>query len=291
MIDLSPLPTPMVVETLDYEAILSGRVTEFKSLWEAVRTANPGLNLPQYDVQMLETDPAMILLQEASYDELRLRARVNDAARANLLRYAASADLDHVAADHGVTRLVGETDAWLRERIILADQAKSCGGPEEWYKFHARSASVDVRDVAVFRPGLGPQIEVAVLSRIGDGTPSGALLTAVSSALNAVGVKVINDILSVTAAVKTTVNISAQIWLLPDTPMSVFSGLESVLRAAHSTEGGLGFDLNLSWLISRLSVPGVSKVAITSPTGNVVIDDHGAVALGTVALTYMGVSR
>ncbi|KAB1086489.1 baseplate J protein [Neorhizobium galegae] len=291
MVDLSTLPTPQVIQALDYEALVTRQKEMFQTLWTAVRAANPDLDLPQYDVAMLQTDPVMIVIQANAYRELGERARINDAARANLLGYATGSDLDAVAADHGVTRLTGESDKALRERIVLADQGRSTAGPEEWYEFHARSVDADIRDVAVYRTGTGPELEIAVLTTSGGGTPTTELLAEITAAVDNPAVRSINDIVTVVPAVKTTVNVAAEIWLLPEAPMAVFEGLSAGLATALAAEGGIGFDVNKSWLVSRLSPGGVSKVNLTAPANDVIMDNFSAAALGTVSLTFMGRSR
>ncbi len=214
-INLATLPRPQVIEELDFEAIVTRQKEKFQELWAAVKASNPELDLPDYNVAMLETDPVTILIEAESYQELMLRARVNDAARANLLAFSAGSDLDHLAADHGVTRLVGERDAGLRERIILKDQGNSAAGPEEWYASHARSVSTDVKDAAVYRPGAGPEVAVAVLSVSNGGVPSPALLNEVLAKVSAPAVRSVNDIVTVVAATSTIVNVTADVWLLP----------------------------------------------------------------------------
>lgn len=291
MVDLSLLPRPQIVEDLDYEAIVARKIATFKQLWAAVRTSNPSLNLPDYDVEVLETDPVKVVIEADAYDELLLRARVNGAARANLLAYSTGTDLDNLAADHGVTRLTGETDTALRERIVLADQGQSCAGPEEWYKFHARTVSSDIRDVSVYRPGTGPEVEIAILTISNGGVPTQALLDQVYAHLNQNGIRGFNDVLSVVAAVRQTVNVVADIWLLPNTPPAIFDGLESGLRAALAAEGGIGFDLNASWIIAKLAVAGVAKVNLVSPSSDVVMSDFAAATFGTITLQNKGVSR
>ena len=90
------------------------------------------------------------MLEAAAYRETLLRARVNDAARANLLSFAATTDLDHLAGFYDVVRLDGETDAALRERVVLAIQGRSAAGPEERYAAVARAR----RRAHRRRPGL-----------------------------------------------------------------------------------------------------------------------------------------
>jgi phage-related baseplate assembly protein len=158
VIDLSQLPAPDIVETLDYEALLQEYYAEF--------TAKD----PSYDA-LLESDPAMILLQVAAYREIWLRNRINEAAKANLLAYAMGSDLDQKAAGYGVSRLIGEDDERLRYRCQISLEGYSTAGSVGAYIFHALSASVKVKSVDVRRPTPGV-VAVTVLSIEGEGTPS-----------------------------------------------------------------------------------------------------------------------
>lgn len=290
-VDLTTLPAPDVVEVLDFDAMLQRRIDLFQAQWAAVRAAYPDAGLPDYDVSLLETDPAKIIFRVEAYAEYVLRARGNDIAKANLLAFAFGADLDHIAADHGVTRLDGELDDRLKARIILADQGKSCAGPEEWYKFHAMSVSTDVADVAVYRPGTGPEIAVAILSVSNGGVASDALLADVLAKLTEGGIRGFNDVISVVRAVKEVVNVAADIWLLPDTPIAVFDGLSTMLQNAWAAEGGIGFDMLRNWLQARLMPAGVYKADVTLPAVDKVASDASAFALGTMTLTFKGVDR
>ncbi len=290
-VDLSSLPVPVVIEDLDFEAVVARQKAKFQEIWTAVRLSNPELALPEYDVSMLETDPVTVIIEAESYREVLLRARVNDAARSNLLKFSVGPDLDHLAADHGVARLADETDAALRSRVVLADQGRSSAGPEEWYKYHARSASPAVRDAAVYRRGAGPEIEVAILAQNDGGVPSAALLATVEAVVTSSSVRSINDIVTVVAGTKMVLDVAADIWLLPETPVAVFEGLETRLRLALDSEGGFGFDINESWLKAKLMAPGVANVVIGTPAGDMVMADNAAATFGAVTLTLKGRSR
>jgi phage-related baseplate assembly protein len=290
-IDLSSLPAPTIIEVVDYEVILARKVTTFQTLWEAVRAANPSLNLPTYDVQMLETDPVKIVLEADAFDEMVLRQRVNDAAKANLLAFATGTDLDNLVAIEGVVRMDGESDDRLKTRFILREQGSSAAGTEEWYKYWAMSADIRVKDVAVYRPGTDPNITIAILSTEAGGIPSQGLLDAVYAQVNSDDIRGLNDIVAVISATSSTVNVAGQVWLLPTAPQSVFDGLEAGLRAAQITEGGIGFDINKSWIIAKIMVPGVAKFNLTDPTTDDVVDPNNAATIGTVNLQYVGRSR
>ncbi len=93
MIDISKLPAPQIIEELDYETILSSMQEKLTEL------------LPEWTAEELESDPANKILEVAAYREMLMRQRVNEAARACMLAFAAGTDLDNLAANFGVERL------------------------------------------------------------------------------------------------------------------------------------------------------------------------------------------
>ena len=152
-IDLSVLPPPELVEALSFEAILAEMLADFK--------AREG------DAILLESDPAVKLLEVAAYRELLLRTDINERARQCLLAFAAAANLEHLGAFYGVVRAlldvgdeaaipprppVFETDASLRSRIQLAPEALSVAGPKGAYVFHALSAGREIAEMKIEAP-------------------------------------------------------------------------------------------------------------------------------------------
>ena len=99
-IDLAALPDPQVVEQLDFEQILAERKAYAISLWPAAEQAEIAARLA------LESEPLTKLLEENAYRELVWRQRVNDGARALMLAFATGTDLDQLAANVNLTRLV-----------------------------------------------------------------------------------------------------------------------------------------------------------------------------------------
>ena len=158
VINLSKLPAPKVIEKLDYEKLLQEYYQDFFSKDES------------YDA-LLESDPAMAILQAGAYREMLLRQRINESAKANLLAYATGSDLDQKAASYGVSRLEAESDDRLRYRCQLSLEGYSTAGPVGAYIFHALSASAKVKSVAVESPQAG-EVLVTVLSTEGNGIPS-----------------------------------------------------------------------------------------------------------------------
>lgn len=296
-INLSQLPPPDVVETLSYEAILSGHQQRLISLYPAAEQSAIAA------VLALESEPLTKLLEEMSYTELTLRARINSAARAVMLSSAMSADLDNLAALYGVVRLVTdpgnpsarppvpptyETDSNLRIRTQLAVDGFSTAGPVAAYRFHALSASGDVKDIAVDSPTPG-QVRVAVLSDTGDGVPDAPLLAIVVAALNAENVRPLTDQVIVAAASVSTYVITAELTLYPG-PASgpVLSAAQAAAQQYATDTHRLGYDVVLSGLLAALHRPGVQRVTITSPTADIVRGAREAAFCTGITLTLAG---
>jgi phage-related baseplate assembly protein len=241
-----------------------------------------------YDVSDLETDPAKILQEVASYRELLQQAAINDAARANILPFSTAGDLDHLASFHDVIRLAGESDAALRKRVQLAIAGRSTGGTAARYRYVALSVGVQVKDAIVWREGRDPTVNVAVYSTAAGGVASGSLLATVRAALEAASVRMVNDAFRVVSAVTQTQNVSARLWLFPETPDSVLQSIESNLRAAWAARAGLGVDMTRAWLTSALMQAGVQNVEILAPVVDLVMPPNQAAALGTVTLSIAG---
>ncbi len=151
LIDLSRLPPPDVVETLDYESIRAAMVADFSARWPAYTAA-------------LESDPVIKLIEVAAYRELLLRGRINDAARAGMLACAAGGDLDNLAARYATTRRAGESDEMLRERAQIGFHQVAAAGSLDRYRWHAFDAHPDVVQVDAWRMAHG-QVGVSVLAR------------------------------------------------------------------------------------------------------------------------------
>lgn len=274
-IDLSLLPAPEIIKTLSYEDNLTATKARLVTAF-----AEKGVT---YDVENLETDTAVIIAETKGYDELLLYARTNDVARSNLLFFATGGDLENlVAAD--VQRMVGESDDRLRTRYILARLNRS----EERYKFAAMNADTNVEDVSVYRVGSGPEIEVAILAANNDGIADQALLDSVSNVIETQSGRAINDVISVVPAVKTQVNVEANIWLLPDADSSILTILEQHVKDAWNSLAVMGLDLTPSWLMRELHSLGVQRVEITNILGPIVAADNEAIAINTVSITDMG---
>lgn len=278
---LASLPKPRVIEELDFEAILANRKAYLVERMQA-----RGID---YSVDMLETDAALIQLEEASYREVQLRARGNEIARARYRAFAVGDALDHLAEFYDVIRLDGENDERLNARITLAQQGFSVAGPEAYFAKLAMGASLRVADVKVWRESVLPILHVSVLSADNSGVADAELLAIVRAAI-------MNDdtrpmtagTIVVEAGVKRLIPLEASVTLLTGTPETLLDALEASLPAAWSMVADGGRDLTLDWIKAQLVVPGVYGVKITSPAADEVAGADEWLRIGTVRLTPGG---
>ena len=273
-INLSALPVPAVLEAISFEDV----VAQIKADVIAV--------MPEIaPVLALETEPAVKVIEVCAAYIMLTRARVNDAARAVLLAYAVGADLEHLAALYGVSRLVldpgdplavppvaatYETDDDLRFRTQLAPEGFSVAGPRGAYIFHARSASGQVKDVAVESPVPG-DVLVTVLSFEGNGTPSTPVLDAVNMHLNAEDIRPLCDAVTVQSAAIVNYSVTATLAFFdgPD-PAVVLLAAQTALQAYVTASHKIGRPIRRSAIFAALHQPGVSVVTLTSPAADIV---------------------
>lgn len=270
-IDLTLLPAPDVLEPLDYESILAAMLADLRA------------RHPAFDA-LVESDPAYKLLEVCAYRELLLRHRVNEAARAVMMAYALGNDLDQLAGNYGVARLlitpvddttnpptpaVYEDDDAFRGRVLLSLEGYTTAGSRGSYKFHALSASSDVKDVGVtsLEPGT---VNIAVLSRTGTGAAPAGTIAAVTAALNAETVRPLCDTVQIQSAsiVNYAVDATLSVYFGVDQAAiqaAALASLDAYLAAQHQ----LALGVSRSGIMAALHQPGVRSVTLTSPAADV----------------------
>lgn len=289
-IDLSQLAMPDAIERLDFEATLVEVLSDLRA------------RFPEYSA-LTEADPAYKVLEVSVYRELLVRARVNDGVRAAMLATSTGADLDNLAALYGVARLVVtpadpgavppvaavmEGDAALRARTQLALEGFSTAGPRGAYLYHALSASGQVLDASVISPAPG-QVLVAVLGRDGDGTPAPDLVAAVAAALDDERVRPLCDQVTVAAAAITPYAVTASLTMFdgPD-PEVARAAAEAAVRAYVAEAHRLGRAIRISALHRALHQPGVERVTLASPAGEIECPATHAPWCSAVSVTIAG---
>ena len=280
-IDLSQLPAPDVVETLDFEVILAERKATLVSLYPEEQQDAVARTLA------LESEPLVKYLEENAYREVIWRQRVNDAARAVMLAFAEGKDLDVIGANFDAERLVitpadesaippvaavMESDTDFRLRIQQAFEALSTAGSTGAYEFHGRSADGRVADISVISPSPAC-VTISVLSRNENGAASDELLTIVRNALNDEDVRPVADRVTVQSAEIVDYQIDATLFVYPGPESEpVRAAAETKLAAYISAQHRLGRDIRLSAIYAALHVEGVQRVELAAPVADIVLD-------------------
>ena len=273
-IDLSKLPAPDVIETLDFENLLTDYINDFVA------------RNPNY-ATLLESDPAIILMQVIAYREMLLRARINEAAKANMLAYATKGDLDNLAAFFGVERLIDETDERLRKRTQLALEGFSTAGPVGAYIFHSLSASNEVKSVSVKSPNPC-EVLVTILSNIGDGTVAQELIDSVLAKLNEDNIRPLTDLVSVQGAEIINYQVEAVITVYSGPSSAVVeTEANDALQKFISDRHEIGRVIAISGIYDALHVDGVKKVELISPLADVETTNEQAPYCSNISISVV----
>jgi phage-related baseplate assembly protein len=133
-------------------------------------------------------------------------------------------------------------------------------------------------------------VEVAVLSRVADGTAADDLLAAVTAVLNAGDTRPMTDNVTVQSAVITNYTVQATITTYsgPDSAV-VMAAAQAAIEAFTEQNHRLGRDITLSGVYAALHQAGVQKVTLVQPAADIVCDWNQAAYCTTIALTYGGV--
>ena len=254
---------------LDFEALRAAWIADFQA------------KFPAFDATV-ESDPIVKLCEVGALRELILRQRVNDAARAVMVAYAEDGDLDALGALFQVERyvitpadpLAGtpavlESNDDFRRRVVLAPEGYSVAGPAGAYIFHALGASADVADASATSPDPG-EVVVTVLSRTGNGVPSGPLLATVNAALSASTVRPLTDLVTVSPAELIDFAIEATITFRsgPDKAV-VLATAQAALADYLAASRRLGRSVTRAGIIAALFPQGVQNVELAQPADDI----------------------
>lgn len=263
-VDLSALPSPEVLESLDFEDAYQEELAVFRAYmgdnWNAE----------------LESDPVVKLLELGAYRRLQIRARINDASKSLLLAYAQRADLDHLAANVRLKRLViqeadlqrvppvsqvMELDDALRERIQLVYEGLTTAGPRNSYILHARNASALVADAQAESPSPA-HVVVTVLHLEGNGVADPSLLAKVLEYLSDEDIRPVGDRLTVQSAEVKEYRIDAVLHMAGTGSENEAILAEATRRLAAwiNPRRRLGVEVARSAIDAQLHITGVSRV-------------------------------
>ncbi|SMB82397.1 Phage-related baseplate assembly protein [Pasteurella testudinis DSM 23072] len=299
-VDLSKLPAPQIIEELDFETLLAARKTNFINRFAADEQTYWAKRLT------MESDPVTKLLEENTYLETLLRARINAAAKGVMLAYAIGSDLDQLGALYGVKRLIiqpaddstnppteqiGESDDRLRQRIQLSLEGFTTAGPKNSYLFHTLTASSAVKDADISSPKPGT-VQVTVLSTKGQGQADTALINTVKTTLNAEDVRPLTDTVLVQSATIVSYSINAVLTLYPSTAeAAILQQVNAAAQAFANEKHKLGHDITLSGIYAALHQQGVQNVKLTVPTRDLVIQPSQAGYCTAINITIGGLDE
>ncbi|BEO08217.1 baseplate assembly protein [Serratia marcescens] len=281
-IDLSQLPSPQIIEPLDFETILVDVKAVMIAAFPADQQASVAAALS------LESEPLNVIAQAMAYRELLLRRRINEGAAACMLSHAEGTDLDNLAANLDTERLtitpetdtsdaVMESDEALRLRAQSAFEGMSVAGPSAAYEYFARSASGKVADARATSPAPA-EVVIAILSTDGDGTASPELLAAVTAAVNDEEVRPLGDRVTVRSADIVDYSIDAELFLYPgpESEPIINAAMASLRGFLADNDKKIGRDVARSAISASLHVQGVQRVVLRSPSADLQISDTQA---------------
>ncbi|AOZ91621.1 baseplate assembly protein [Paenibacillus crassostreae] len=186
-----------------------------------------------------------------------------------------------------------ETDEAYRERQRLAPASFSVAGPEDAYIFFAKSADVNIIDVAVTSPSPNV-INIYPLMK-GGALPTQAVLDKVLAQVSPKNRRPLNDQVSALVPTEVTYTTDLTYYIAKDK-----SAEESSIRAAVEGVGGAA-DLYEIWQysklgraitpddqISRIYAAGAYRVVPTSPVYTEIAENEVAKRTGVRAVTYGG---
>ena len=294
IIDLSQVPPPVVVQMPEFQTLKEQRIAELQAL-------DPTFNA------LLESDPAIKLIEILVYREMVNVARFNSGAWAVLLAYAKGADLDQLGANFDVARLmitppddtvippvpaVYESDDAFRRRIQLSWHALNTAGSKESYEYHTLSASSDVLDAIAYGPPVTQPgyVDVYVLSRTGSGVPDQPLLDTVTAALNAEFVRPLTDFVTVRPATVTEYEVVATVFTEagPSGDVVVDSAEAAAWRFADQ-QHRFNARVDIGGIYRALRQPGSTHVDLDEPLADL-IPDTGEVFYATAVTLTKGVN-
>lgn len=277
---LSQLPAPAAIEETDFESIFARKKAALVALCpESIReTVAQTLEL--------ESEPLTIDLQQQAYQELLVRNRINEAVKANLLAYAQGSDLDHIAAQYGITRKTirpadpdanppvaaeYETDDALRARVQAHPEKYAAAGPRAAYEAHAIDAHPQITHARAVRRAAGT-VEVYIKTQ--SGTPDETILTAAREYLSAETRRPLCDNVQVTAALPkdAAVEYAAEYHPAADIQAERQAAREA-LDNLWRQNAHIGASVALSKIIGALDTPGVKKITLHSPAADIECGD------------------
>ena len=205
--------------------------------------------------------------------------------------------ITYVASCKNTTLTLGGTNAEdddrFRGRVHLAPERLSTCGPEGAYEYHAKSASPDISDVAVWSPEEG-RIRLSILCT-GGALPSNETIALAAAAVAADKKRrPLTDTVDVVSPDEINFTVAGTFWIRTSYAARSASIQTKVAVALDEyiawQRVKLGRDITPSELTSRVqSVEGIQRVALTAPDYTA-LDPWQLAVCDSAALVYGGLS-
>ena len=233
----------------------------------------------QMPYEFCESDPAAKILEIAAYRELILRDRINNAAKANLLAFATSNDLDYLAEFYGIKRQENKTEMEVDDAFRLRIKAKiaafSNAGSKDHYRFHALSASSHVKDALASSDQPGG-VKISILSDSENGTSSKELLEIVKNYINRDDIKMLTDTVEIVGC--KIIPVEIKIELKTSNSFGLSTIREKFISKFNATKC-LGWSPSISWIIANIFTDDVTHIKVLSPLEDISIANDECVSL------------
>ena len=318
VIDINQLGRMLVLEDLDKELEIALAMLRFKQIWAEKDPPNAA----QYDVENLEFDPIRIL-QETNVDlRIKLRDRVNQAARAVTLAFAIGTDLDGIASRYPVGPRLPvvenprpyesnpedyESDFSYRRRTQLSLNATSPHGPSGAYMFFALTADPALRDasemaiegegeviltVMADSPPVRFEVEPFNWNYFTDPTPDQDRVLAIRAYVLDAYRKAATDVLTVSTPNIVDTKYRIKVWFYPPPDKNTMMlKLRDKLEALVEDQRWLGHDHTRMAIDAALFQEGVHRTVIEEPAEDIFVNPRGVVRVTDIILEYMGRSE
>ncbi|EOW9487950.1 baseplate J/gp47 family protein [Vibrio cholerae] len=252
-----------VKDTMSYPMTVSGQISVQSGRYAAVIVGDPTLG-----VEVSDMESAGWVVESPFGDRAECYSYVKQGEHF-MLRFERLGWPDDVSQIATLTLIKTETTVFgkeleedddYRQRLHESPGGYSSAGPDDAYKFHAKSAHPDVKDVAVTSPAP-VEVVLYVLTKTGNGTPSRGLCDLVRAYCEPF--RPLTDKLSVEPATVIEFSVNAELTIKPGPSADeVVKAAKQRLSEYLASENRFGGELDVSGIHWALKVEGVSKVRL-----------------------------
>jgi phage-related baseplate assembly protein len=263
--DLSKLPAPTSISTVDYDANFALLLNRFKDL------------VQDYDAY-LESDPLIKIFEACAYVLTLKDQERNDQIKAVLISFSQGNDLDNLGGLLAEGRQEDEDDGRYRHRILTALDKASTAGVAEAYEALALASDSRVEDVKAYDDVDHPAKAFVTIksSATENGTADNELLGVVSDYLNNEDRKPLGVQVSVNSVDVINYTIDASIKFYPNVDKEIVkSHMLDAVRLLVESKHKIAEEIALSEVYATLNIQGVSVVdELKQPTKNIKSGAH-----------------